>query len=458
MAHATKTTFARFGLFCLLLAGCGRKEPAAAPSAAAPAAAAAAMPAHDISFIDDDYELARTLASERKLPLFVDVWASWCHTCLSMRSYVFPDPRMRALSDRFVWLAIDSERAGNAAFLERFPARNLPTLWVIDPGSQRALLKWIGAATPQELSEVLEDAAGGSQPSAAGEASALWVRANRASASGEAEQALQLYQQALAKGGAGWNKRPRALEALSMRLYELGKRREIFELALREAPNMPPATALVNVLINGLDAAAELKPEFTGPGLPGLIARATALARDATAPVLFDDRSSLYLSLVEVLKPSQPDESKRLAREWSERLDAEAARARSPAARRVWDPHRVEAYLAIGEAGKALPMLQQSANEVPEDYNPPARLARVYLSLGDLPPAQREIDRALSLSDGPRKLRLYQLKADIAIAAGDRSAARSALSAALKFAEDNRLAPQYDKLRQAIERRLQELS
>jgi tetratricopeptide (TPR) repeat protein len=282
------------------------------------------------------------------------------------------------------------------------------------------------------------------------------VQGNRASASGAAEEAVQHYQRALASGGPSWSKRPRAIEALSMRLYELGRKQEIFDLAVRDAPSMPPSTALVNVLVNAIDAAADLKPEATAIGLPKLLQQGSALAEDRSAPVLLDDRSSLFLSLVEALKSPQPDESKRLARVWAERLEGEAARAPTPQARRVWDPHRVEAYLALDEPARALPMLQQSAGEVPDDYNPPARLARVYLALHDLPAARNAIDRALPLSDGPRKLRLYQLKADISIAANDRAAARSALQAALKFAQDSKLSPQYDKLRQSIERRLQE--
>jgi predicted negative regulator of RcsB-dependent stress response len=429
----------------LLLAACSR--PAAKP-------APDPQPS-ELRFIEDDYARARSEAQSRNVPLFVDVWASWCHTCLSMRSYVFPDPALRELAGSFVWLAIDSERAGNAEFLQRFPTRNLPTLWVIEPKSQRALLKWIGAATPQELSDVLGDV--GASPDTAG-ASALWVQGDRASANGSAEEAVGLYEKALASGGPGWSKRARAIEALSMRLMELGRAQDNFELALREQGSLRASTSLVNLLINGIDSAAELNAQSVGAGLGSLLQRGTALAQDRSAPVLVDDRSSLYLSLIEAQKRRDPAESKRLAGSLVALLEAEAARAPDATARRVWDPHRVEAYLALGEPARALPMLQQSAIEVPNDYNPPARLARVQLALGDLPAARAAIDRALPLSDGPRKLRLYGLKADILIAAGERAEARAALQAALDFAREAKLSPQYDKLRQSLERRVQELS
>ena len=56
-------------------------------------AAAAAVP-----FIDDDYPQALAQARARNLPLFLEAWAPWCHSCRSMQAYVCllytsPSPR-----------------------------------------------------------------------------------------------------------------------------------------------------------------------------------------------------------------------------------------------------------------------------------------------------------------------------------------------------------------------------
>ncbi|MEY4576403.1 MAG: hypothetical protein RL701_1106 [Pseudomonadota bacterium] len=147
-----------------------------------------------------------------------------------------------------------------------------------------------------------------------------------------------------------------------------------------------------------------------------------------------------------------------MARAWVAQLEAAAASAKDPAARRVWDAHRVEAYLALDEPAKIVPMLQQSERELPNDYNPPARLARAYLALKETQPAKAAIDRALTRCDGPRKLRLYQLKSDILLAAHDATGARAALLDALSFAHEKQFGAQYDKLRQSIERKVAELS
>jgi tetratricopeptide (TPR) repeat protein len=439
-------------LSAFALSGCNRSQEPAKPQPAAASEAA------KLTFIEDDYERARSEATQRKVPIFVDVWASWCHTCLSMKQYVLPDPALRPLADKYVWLAIDSERASNAPFLQRFATRNLPTLWVIDPTSQTPLLKWIGAATATELHDVLADTL---QPPAAGaaEANTEWHRGVRASAAGDAPQAIEHFRRALTSAPQGWSQRARTLEALSMRLAETDQHAALVELAAHETATMPPGTARLNVVLNAIDAAEDLPADAPQrSSVPELLELGTRIAAEPGNAVLLDDRSSLYLSLVSAFKTRDPERAHQLATRWSELLDAQAARETAAARRRVWDPHRVEAYLALGEAARAIPMLEQSEREAPNDYNPPARLARVYLTLSRLPDARAAIDRALPHSDGPRKLRLYMLKSEILTAADDKVGARAALEDALEFARRAQLPAQYDKLRQTIEKRARELS
>jgi tetratricopeptide (TPR) repeat protein len=383
---------------------------------------------------------------------------------MSMKQYVLPQPQLLQLADSFVWLSIDSERAQNRAFLERFSSRSLPTLWVIDAAHQTPLLKWIGAATPEELALVLRraaaDAAHPSQTTAKrDDPTALWLRGNRASAAGDGDGAIALYQQALAAAAPDWPLRARTAETLSMRLMEGARHQQVFALAVREGPQLKDGTARLNVVLNGIDAGLESgaahEHEAAWKQLVQLGAR---IATQPEQPMLLDDRSSLLLSLVTALRDTDPSRALQLAAAWSKLLEAEAARAPTPAARRVWDAHRLEAFMALGQTDKALPMLERSEHESPGDYNPPARLARAYLALGKLPEARAAIDRALPRCEGPRKLRLYMLEADILVAASDRPGARDALRRALDFARAQQLGSPYDKLRAAIERRVHELS
>jgi len=212
-------------------------------------------------------------------------------------------------------------------------------------------------------------------------------------------------------------------------------------------------------LVNAISAGSELPVDAPARGeLPRLIDRARALVEDRELRVLVDDRSSLYQTLVDALSDSDRPGAQQLAADWAKLLEAEAAAAPTPAARRVWDPHRLEAYLALQAPERALPMLAQSERELPADYNAPARLARAQLALGQPEQARNAVDRALARCSGPRKLRLYLLKADVLLAAHDRDGARATLNDALAFARATKLPARYESVRQLIERRVQELS
>ncbi len=86
---------------------------------------------------------------------------------------------------------------------------------------------------------------------------------------------------------------------------------------------------------------------------------------------------------------------------------------------------RAEVYVYLGKPLDLVPALERSANDLPKEYDPPARLGWVYFKAGKLPEAATWIDKALALAYGPRKARLLGLRADIAAAAGDKTAERT---------------------------------
>jgi tetratricopeptide (TPR) repeat protein len=443
----------------VLLAGCRGGEPSTQQSKEAAAGNANSSSSGKIVFFADDDAKALAEAKAKGKPLFIDVWASWCHTCMSMKEYVFPTPQIQALNDRFVWSTIDFEKAENADFLERFPSTSLPTLWVVDPANARPVLKWVGAATAPELSMLLEDAASGMRSRVAlGEAAAAALRGDQATATGRSEEAVSAYREALEKTPAEWPRRARVVEALSLRLLELDRNEECVELAALEIPGLPSGTPLVNVTVNGLGAAAGLPASAPAlRHLPMLVREGTRIVEDAGQPILIDDRSGLYKALVAVWHTAKPSEAKRLARSWAQLLEGAALRAGSPESRAVWDPHRLEAYIELGEAEKALPMLEQSGREFPADYNPPARLARAYLELRQFGPALSAVNRALERAHGPRMLNIFMLKADILLAQHDRPAAKRALGEALDLARQLRLPVKYQPLHKKLAERFAEL-
>jgi hypothetical protein len=382
-------------------------------------------PEGPIVFIEDDYPRALAEARSRGVPLFIDTWATWCHTCLSMRSYVFPDPALRRLSSRFVWLSLDTERDGNAQVVSRLGPSVLPTLYVLDSATERALVAWPGSLTASELAGMLDEALG-------------------TAPEGKLKHALEV-------------------DAAVTHLQDAKDAARCAAMASDEAPRLPPGTALADVLRAGMSCAEDLAPKAPERAkLAGLVTLGDQVAADLTQPILADDRSDLWDYVVagyEALgKKEHAGDVRRVAGAWAAFLEDQAARASTPAARAVFDAHRLLAYTALGEPERAVPMLQQSEREFPDDYNPPARLATAYLAMKRYDDALGAIQRALAHAYGPRKLRLYGTEADVYEAKGDHAGSRRALGDALAYAKTLPLTGRYPKLVEALQKRLDALS
>jgi thioredoxin-like negative regulator of GroEL len=433
----------------LALGGCAGSGTEQAPP---PRVAQASGDAHGevLPFLHDDFPRALAKAKEEKKPLFVDTWAPWCHTCLSMRAYVLTDPSLAPLASEFVWLSIDTEKDENASFVSRFHNEAWPTLWVLDPQTEQPLLKWAGSATAPELRELLTAVRAPGQS----EVTVAFLRANHEVARGEVDAAIHDLRSALSAAGDAHPQRARILEALADVLSARDKA-ACADLALHEGAAMSPGTSRATVLSMGLLCAVDGK--LTGPAA-SLEAAALAAARDPDPRTLADDRSALYEAVVEAREAaSDTAGERRVGAEWASFLEREAAKATTNEARAVFDAHRLEAYIAMGEPARAVPMLSESERQFPSDYNPPARLAKAYLETKELDLAKAAIDRAAARVYGPRSMRVFDLAADIAKARGDGPGERAALEQALARTERAVLSPGQTKLRAGIAKRLSEL-
>ncbi|HKQ69953.1 MAG TPA: thioredoxin family protein, partial [Polyangiaceae bacterium] len=213
----------------------------------------AAPPKATIAFVEDDYEGALARAKSEHRPLFVDAWAPWCHTCLSMKAYVFGDPILAPVASKFVWAAIDTEKVKNDAFTRKFEMQAWPTLWVIDSATEKPTLKWLGSVTANELVTLLEAATGNAQAtSGASEAAAAWIRGNREVAEQHPESAIVEYRDALARAPASWALRARVVETLILQLRATQQNMDCLNLAHREFATMPRGTSRLDVVLAGV--------------------------------------------------------------------------------------------------------------------------------------------------------------------------------------------------------------
>jgi tetratricopeptide (TPR) repeat protein len=399
----------------------------AAPAAAAPHAFTK-PPASGIVFLEDDYRGALAKAKAEKKPLFLDSWATWCHSCLSMRSFVFPDAGLRPAKEAVVWLSVDTESEKNREVVEKFPADGLPTFLLIDPDTEQVIGRWLGTSSVNEMRHFILDTTAAFQAARKG---GKVSEAARAEQEGHAAQqnrdyaaAAAAYRRSVALSARNDPLRP---ERISLLLAALGRQRtpealrDCVALARAELTRMPATPPGGDLTVHAADCAAR-----TGdaPGAKELLSaalkRMEALAGDPNAALSVDDRSDLYANLADQLDElKRPNEAVAVMRKRSAMLEAAAASAPEATTAATFDAHRTECYLYLGEPAKAEALLTAREKEMPTDYNPPARLARVLLEQRRAPEAEAAVNRALALMpQGPRKVGILGLKARILEAQG----------------------------------------
>jgi hypothetical protein len=376
-----------------------------------------------------------------------------------MRAFVFTDKALARHAGRFVWLSIDTEREENAAFVEKYPIEAWPTLMVLDPRTGAAALKWMGSATVPQLEKLLEDG----ERAVRGDGSGLegqLALADKLNAEQKQAEAEALLRKLVAEAPADWSRRPRAVESLLFSLLEQHKLEDCARLAMAELPRLPRSASSANLAANGL-ACALMSPK-DAPWRKEAASRLEADARAALAPpaidMAADDRSGVYSALVEA-RDDAGDEAgkKKLAAEWLAFLEGEISRAPTAEARTVFDSHLLGACLALGEPARAIPYLEASERALPDDYNPPARLAVVYQRPSRLDEALAANTRALGKVYGPRKLRVLSLRSDLLLAQGDKAGAKQALEDALQHARSLPPAQVPKPLLESLEKKSQKL-
>src|SRR5215472_9135913 len=318
-----------------------------------------------------------------------------------MRAFVFTDKSLEQRAGQFVWLSINTEKAGNAGMLSRFPVEVWPSFFVIDPRAEKVALRWVGGATLPQIDKLLDDGrravAGGGRG-----VDQILARADRLYGEKKYTEAIAAYREALAKAPSQWKSRARATESLLFALQWTDDFASCAETARTAFGTFARTPSAANVAGTGLDCAVSTKPE--DPRRPELIA---ALVDDCRRIVSHrrpdlaaDDVSGVYESL---------------AREREKAKDEEGR-------------HKV-----LPE--RAVPMLEASERDLPDDYNPPARLAATYKAMKRWDDALAASDRALAKAYGPRKVGILSTRADIFAGKGDPAAARQTLEEAIRFAE-----------------------
>jgi thioredoxin-like negative regulator of GroEL len=335
-------------------------------------------------------------AKKRDLPIVVVLSASWCHTCKHMEHTTLTDPALAAARDSAVWLDVDVDVPANEAFLREHSYQALPTVLLLSAsGVERA--RWVGGLDAAELLQFVRRGSTGSPLVAQVTEASLrraWTEVVERVANAPIEPERSLWERiALATA---------AVDACA---------------ALVPAPAPAPLSESFSV---------RRRCESYPPLLRGLLQDAQTRPPEEQFRRA-DDISSGFEALAEL-----PETKDWVATEWAPFLEKQVQYA--PNAKSAFDAHRVLAYLQRKTPGDAISMLLASAQAAPSDFNPHARLARVYREMGRYQEAITSIREALKRVTGPRTLRVLDEEARICEKLGDLEGARRALAAIVNFA------------------------
>ena len=413
-----------------------------------------------IVWIKDDWSAAKAASKKANLPLVVDMWAPWCHTCISMKHTVLLDPGLSGHAKRFVWLALDTDKAVNAAALAKLPVSAWPTFYVLAPSAGRApevAAQFLGSASVKQFREFLNQgeaaARDGDDSIAVGSPADLLRTADRASTTRDYKLAAKNYRLALKAAPAEWPRRPDVLVSLASTLYKSGDKKACAKLGLSSLVETTSAksasTADFSYYVN--ECANET---LKGKELAGLretsIAAIKAISSDPGASLAADDRSDGWRIIRELeLARGNKVAAKEAAKTQQRILDEAAKSAANPFFAMAYNWPRAEVYVHLEEQEALVEPLKKSAAALPKEYDPPYRLAWVLFTLKRYDEAREAALAAATLVYGPRKARVLGLIAEIEKGAGNLGAAKAALGESVKHLES---LPEGQKSEKAIER------
>jgi thioredoxin-like negative regulator of GroEL len=419
------TARARLLSTTLLVAACSSASAPsvnAPPNGAPPAGAPPIMKATEPIWSSDP-DAAFAQARAKKTLLLVDLWAPWCHTCLSMQAEVL-HPRVVPELGSVVLLQVDTEREQTASFLQKYPVAVWPTFYVIDPENGEVRGRWLGGASPEQLGHFLRDALG-----EANGALAHLRRGDALAAQKRLAEAEGAYRAALAEAPKGWPRRPDALVALISALLKQKHYQACLELAEAETASLSPSVSAVD-FASSAATCAEREPQAANvTRVRRSLETLLAASCDSAAPgASADDRADACANLRDVRSALGDRPAAERAAEQALAAIASASDGKPPDTQLIYDWERTASLTFLGRREEAIARLREREQQLPKSYNPSHYLARLYRDAHDWQPGLDAIERALSKAYGPRRAGFLGIKVDLLLGAGRNEEARATLA------------------------------
>jgi thiol-disulfide isomerase/thioredoxin len=420
---------------------------ASATQSAAPALPAPAAPAtpgvvqrsagpverQGLPWYEDDPEAALAAARAAGKLVLIDLWAPWCHSCLSMQNFVLTAANFPTLNQRFVLLAIDTERAENAAFLQRLPVTVWPTFYVTNPDAE-VLGRWLGTASAAQFARFLSESdhtaeLRGSDRLPANDPRVPLALADQLATRGQYLEAAQSYARALTLAPADWPRRPETLVAQITSLAKAKAERACLELAGSALEQTGESVSSVDFCSYALGCAE------TAPAADALAARVRkaaerklrAVCQQAKSELTPDDQADACANLAEARHALADEAGAKAAMEQRLAILERAIAGKPDAVAVALDWALTDTLITLGRAQEAADRAAQRERALPDNYNPPQYQAKAYKALGRYDDGLLALERALRLAYGPRRISFLSLKADLLFGAERKEEAHQVL-------------------------------
>ena len=104
-------------------------------------------------------DIVQKAKAENKL-IFMDAYTVWCGPCKALQARVFPNKELgEYFNDNFVNAKIDMERGEGPTLAAKFRVRAYPTLFFIDPNTQKVVVQAMGFRQAEDLMQIGKQAA-----------------------------------------------------------------------------------------------------------------------------------------------------------------------------------------------------------------------------------------------------------------------------------------------------------
>lgn len=384
---------------------------------------AAAVDPSGITWLEDDWEKAKAQAIEAKQLVAIDVWATWCHSCLSMKNFALKEATLGKVAPKHTWLMLDFDRPENGAFFAKFPIAAIPTFLVIDPKTETVVARWLGSGTATQLAKFFDGADKMSKDPL--------VLGHRALAKEDFAGAKKIFEKALKNAKLDRAAKTKLLNGYVEALWKLDPKEcaRTGKEHLAETDDTAPGVDFVAMVAG---CAEELPDTEKKEVMAAVRDRLAPLVEGPAPDLAVDDRSGVLSTLTDAYEAlGDTASAEKVVAARVKLLDDAAAAAKTQAERSTFDAHRLEVALRTKRYDDAEVMLKASEANQPKDFNHPWRLAVLSLKRGDrTADGLAAIDRALANGYGARRLRLYSVKVDLLVQKKSYAEARQTIAQA----------------------------